>query len=551
MARLIPKIEPSEILNTGERKIAEALVQQLPSKVEVFHSFQWLSQEKDRLREGEADFVILHPDQGMLFIEVKGSLLRYVPDQQAWFAQNQDGSVYELKRGPFDQVRDSHYQLIDLIKKEIGGELPFTHGYAVAFPNHRYEGKLPPNVTPDLVFDLKKCEDISEAVDKAFDRWRSHSHPPLTGTQKDATYDAMFPRFGLIPVLWRKVEDWEMRIKRLTDEQKQFLDFISGHPKAAIRGIAGSGKTILALAKVQALVKQKTRSLLLCYNSQLKDWLIQAMPETSADLITVDTYHGIVENLCKKANIPFASKPGGGKDDEFWTYDAPELLEEACNLLGPEEKFEAIVVDEGQDFHDLWWDSLECLLQDAENKKAYYVFFDPKQNLFIEQPSLPLELGQPFTLTVNCRNTARIAEHCADLINEPPQIKEGAPKGDNPEIITAPNLDQAFREVAKKVRSWCTSTAGGLKNSQVAVLAPGQTEAKWPKDFQTVSATRNFNAWRRNEGVLITSWRRFKGLEADAIAIVETPERKDSISDQYVARSRAKHILTVVQVQSL
>ena len=551
MARLIPKIEPSEILNTGERKIAEALVQQLPSKVEVFHSFQWLSQEKNRLREGEADFVILHPDQGMLFIEVKGSLLRYVPDQQAWFAQNQDGSVYELKRGPFDQVRDSHYQLIDLIKKEIGGELPFTHGYAVAFPNHRYEGKLPPNVTPDLVFDLKKCEDISEAVDKAFDRWRSHSHPPLTGTQKDAIYDAMFPRFGLIPVLWRKVEDWEMRIKRLTDEQKQFLDFISGHPKAAIRGIAGSGKTILALAKVQALVKQKTRSLLLCYNSQLKDWLIQAMPETSADLITVDTYHGIVENLCKKANIPFAPTSGGGKDDEFWTYDAPELLEEACNLLGPEEKFEAIVVDEGQDFHDLWWDSLECLFQDAENKKAYYVFFDPKQNLFIEQPSLPLELGQPFTLTVNCRNTARIAEHCADLINEPSQIKEGAPQGDNPEIITAPNLDQAFREVAKKVRSWCPSTAGGLKNSQVAVLAPGQTEAKWPKDFQTVPATRNFNAWRRNEGVLITSWRRFKGLEADAIVIVETPERKDSISDQYVARSRAKHILTVVQVQSL
>ena len=61
MARLIPKIEPSEILNTGERKIAEALVQQLPSKVEVFHSFQWLSQEKDRLREGEADSGHLAP----------------------------------------------------------------------------------------------------------------------------------------------------------------------------------------------------------------------------------------------------------------------------------------------------------------------------------------------------------------------------------------------------------------------------------------------------------------------------------------------------------
>ena len=548
MAVLIPKIEPSEIANTGERKIAEALVQQLPSKVEVFHSFQWLSQEKGRLREGEADFVILHPDHGLLFIEVKGRLMHYYPEQRSWLAQNQDGSVYELKRGPFDQVRDSHWKLVDLVKSEMGDELPFTHGYAVAFPNHRYQGSLPPNVTPDLVFDVDKCQNISRAVDKAFERFRSFPHPPVTGLQKDAVHQALFPRFNLFPILWRKVEDWEMRIKRLTEEQKNLLDFLSMQPKVAVQGIAGSGKTILALAKVQILAKQKIRSLLLCYNSLLKEWLIQAIPDPLNDFITVDTYHGIVENLCRKTNITFGSSHGGRRDDEFWTYDAPELLENACILMDPVEKFEAVVVDEGQDFHELWWDSLQGLFQDAEDKKAYYVFYDPKQNLFIEQPSLPSELGPPYPLPKNCRNTARIAEHCAELIDEPAQIMEGAPEGDAPEIINSPNLDQALREAAKKVRAWCTSAAGGLKHSQVAVLLSGHTQNKWPKDFQTVPATREFKSWRKNEGVLVTSWRRFKGLEADAIVIVEAADKQNSSSDQYVARSRAKHVLTIIQV---
>ena len=42
MARLFPKIDPSEIENPGERKVAEALIGQLGSQVEVFHGFHWL-----------------------------------------------------------------------------------------------------------------------------------------------------------------------------------------------------------------------------------------------------------------------------------------------------------------------------------------------------------------------------------------------------------------------------------------------------------------------------------------------------------------------------
>jgi DNA helicase IV len=63
--------------------------------------------------------------------------------------------------------------------------------------------------------------------------------------------------------------------------------------------------------------------------------------------------------------------------------------------------------------------------------------------------------------------------------------------------------------------------------------------------------TRSFEQWRRSECVRIASWSRFKGLEADAIVIIEVPS-KDGVNvdaNRYVARSRAKHLLTIIEVE--
>ena len=66
MARLIPKINPDEIENSGERMLAKSLISQLGAEVEVYHSFRWLAGEP--LDEGECDFVVFPAN--MLFIEV-------------------------------------------------------------------------------------------------------------------------------------------------------------------------------------------------------------------------------------------------------------------------------------------------------------------------------------------------------------------------------------------------------------------------------------------------------------------------------------------------
>jgi hypothetical protein len=552
MARLIPTIDPSEIRNEGEQKLAKELVSRLGSDVEIFHSFRWLgvNERKNHIEEHEADFVIVDPSNGILFVEVKGGEVRYDTDHEVWYQMQQDNPKAPLKKNPVDQAQKAMHDLTDMIEKsepfKQSKSLPFTFGFAVAFPECSWKGGVPKNITPDLVWDAAKCTDLRATVQATFDRWRRFTHPRLGTTEMEAIYSALFPRFKVVPVLWRKVEDQEQRIHRLTADQEQLLEFMGNHKEAVIKGVAGSGKTILALAKAQACAREGLRTLLLCYNSELQTWLEQAIPESLKQNLVVKTFHGLTTDFCKQAHVDFNPNQRRTDGRHPWRDIAPSKLIDACSLLQSEHKFDAIIVDEGQDFEDLWWTALDGVFREEKNKGCYYVFYDPKQNIFVEKPSIP-DLGKPFLLPVNCRNTRRIAEHCSQLIHEEARVKEGAPLGDEPQVVQAPNLKEAFRLAAKKVREWCMPAEGGLRYSQVAVLASGGSENDWPKDFGPIPLTKNFSRWRTNEAVLMASWGRFKGLEADAIVIVDD-EDGDKENRKYVARSRAKHLLSIIEV---
>lgn len=97
------------------------------------------------------------------------------------------------------------------------------------------------------------------------------------------------------------------------------------------------------------------------------------------------------------------------------------------------------------------------------------------------------------------------------------------------------------------------SPAAVGRESQVAVLVPSVKGNDLPDQLGTVPLTRELSEWNHGKGVLITSWKRFKGLEADAVVIVERPARNGNSArantNRYVARSRAKHLLTVIETQ--
>ena len=71
MAVMRPILDPEDIEHDSERLVYVALRDQLSNEYVVLHSYPWLRPDRDgALREGEADFVVLHQSKGMLVVEV-------------------------------------------------------------------------------------------------------------------------------------------------------------------------------------------------------------------------------------------------------------------------------------------------------------------------------------------------------------------------------------------------------------------------------------------------------------------------------------------------
>jgi hypothetical protein len=557
MARLIPSMKPSDIANGGERLVAEALVQGLDSDVLVYHSFPWLRREeqfgRQPLRPGEADFVVIDPKLGLLVLEVKGGNLRYQPSDCRYEREYHNGKIEEIQ-DPFEQAMKSVFAIRDLLLKHPhfkgSKSLPFTFGSAVVFPHCLFKGTLPANVAPEILIDANGLETIRPRVRKALEAWNGGAiRREMTDSDVAAVQETLQPVFQITPALWRTLEVQESKLQRLTRDQEALLDFLGTRRKAAIDGVAGSGKTILAMSQAQRFAREGLKTLLLCYNRPLADWLKQELPETYAKQIGIHTFHSLCSDWCRNAGLSFA-----GHGDLFWDYEAPVLLEQAAAILPPEQKFQALVVDEGQDFRPLWWDSLERIFQDFDSA-SYYVFYDPKQNIYVEKPSVPGCLGDPFILPTNCRNTRAIAEHCAGILNIEIPVRDEAPVGVNPHVVTAANRTQMMRLTEKQVLEWCMPGHGGMSPSQVAILTPSEPDdltPPWPSDFKGIKLTKGFQHWRHGKGVLLESWRRFKGLEADALVIAGVDDRVGEhgtgAADYYVASSRAKHLLTIIKI---
>ena len=87
----------------SEKKLFEALKNQLGPKYHVFFSVRWYSEDELGNREdSECDFLIYNPDYGFLCIEAKGGKSIYVDENDDWFLVENDGDR-KLKKSPYFQ----------------------------------------------------------------------------------------------------------------------------------------------------------------------------------------------------------------------------------------------------------------------------------------------------------------------------------------------------------------------------------------------------------------------------------------------------------------
>lgn len=554
MARLIPKIPLDEIALKPERDVARALIEQLPADSVVYHSYPWLNPERNNrgntvLREGEADFVIVMPDLGLLVLEVKGGAIVYDPENHLWY-RLLDGGHRRAINNPFEQARRNTYALRDdIVKASFPREknLPCPFGYAVVFPDCGYYGPSPPGAEASIIFSANDLPYLGRRIPLSLRNWNRKETPhPLSRQELDKLIKGLSPAFQILPVLFRRLEEQEARLFRMTEEQMNILTLLQNQKKVAIQGVAGSGKTLLAMAQAQRFADQGHLTLLVCYNRHLAEWLRASLPDDYQDKITISTFHQLCRKTCLESNVPF--EVDSANPQEFWNHDAPLLLAEAIDKF--DRRFDAVIVDEGQDFQRDWWFPLESLLK---KDGAFFVFYDPSQNLFADADFTIPELRNPYPLPTNCRNTKKIANFCGQVRGINIQVREDAPIGEEITVKVAPMGSQQVNHCQQIVGDWLGQ--GRLQPSQIVIQSPrtrGNSSLKDLHAIRNVPITENLEEWKSGGGILFTTIRRFKGLEADAVLITDVLPMNTlsyfTAADLYVACSRAKHLLAVLPI---
>ncbi len=557
MARLVPNANPAQIELDPERRVAEALCAQLPAKAVVFHSYPWLRPDRDHLnpqshtvlKEGEADFVVVHPRYGVMVVEVKGGEMYCDPATQTW---TRKGATHPVK-DPFKQAaKNLHALEAILMQRGFGssGFLPFSRARCVVFPHCNYNGSTPPGAHKSMLFGASDLSSLGAKIEELFRLQPFIPPAALSASILDCIVQGLTSTFELVPALWSEIQDQEKRLLRFTEDQMNILKVLQSYPRAAIQGVAGSGKTLLAVAKARSFADEGKRVLLLCFTELLAEWLREELPSAYHDRLIIRNYHKLCSEWTREAGIQW---PSVTDELEFFKERAPRLLEDAIELR-PDLNFDAVVVDEGQDFLLAWWDTVE-LINKRPTEGPLYIFLDPEQQIFHEcLPRMP-DLGPPFVLPVNCRNTEQIAKQCGAIIGKEIAVNKGAPSGSPPKQIEAPSRDRQKAEVEKQVQEWMHPNAG-LKANQIAIVTRGKLEKSSLTGLDSISGyavTHRLRDWRNGAGILVTSLHRFKGLEADALILVDFV-RPGSLQafpgfrpeHFYVACSRAKHLLTIL-----
>lgn len=527
--------------STAERRLYEGFLEQLDEVYVVYHGVEWVLAGKNGPIQGEADFVIAHPEHGVLVLEVKGGRLEYDPGTKSWMQSGHTGT-HPLGEDPFHQAKDEMHSLVEILGAQQGWERwKPSYGFGVAFPDGRYEHDAHPAAPAAVVIDHDDLARLAERVAAIMRYWR-HPSRRFGAEGMDALSQALGFRVEIRTPLRLRFDEEDRKIVELTDDQIYVLSFVMNRKRATIIGPAGSGKTMLAIALARRLAEGGSRTLLTCFNKRLGEYLATCV--ASVPKIDVVHFHGLCMKLAKEAGLEVPDGPETEPGSPYFERQLPELLESAARALGP--RYDAIVVDEAQDFREWWWPALFALHKDPDGGMLY-LFADDNQNLYGGK----LPLGEDYLcgpLERNVRNTQAINEFVSVFYEGTRKPRSKGPAGEPVQILGYED-DEGLAKLLEKVLINLVDEEQ-LPLEDIAVLTPSG------KDKSRLRARERIGRFRMSERVepdtvFATSIHGFKGLERPVVILAELGDKhhEDLARYLYVGASRAKNELIVLAAE--
>ncbi|MES2256455.1 MAG: AAA family ATPase [Pseudomonadota bacterium] len=532
-----------------------AMSAQLDDSYLVMHSVAWISKPGGQEpRDGESDFLICHPRHGVLVLEVKGGRIDLDYGTLKWTSTDRNGEVHIIKN-PFDQAKRGKFGVLEKLKENPAWQKlrigRFTLGHAAFFPDIGNGARLAGSDAPsDIIGDRGDMENLAPWITRVFEYWRGENpqrrHEEM-GSQGVATVRQIFARVvATRPLLSARLQDEEQKRIELTHRQMMVLDFLARQRRVMIAGGAGTGKTLIAREKAVRLAEEGLRTLLVCYNRGLADHLREQC--TGVTNLDVASFHQVCHRWIERAKTDLkrdllAEARRDYPNGNVFDHHQPIALAMAIDAFGP--AYDAIIVDEAQDFGDEFWMPIEMLLTRPDSS-LLYVFLDENQDIYGRSAAIPIA-GEPMNLDRNCRNTGAI-HAAAYRYYKGSAVEAPSISGSQVMTLTAAGLEKQARTIAALITKMVAEEK--VPPHDIAVLMCSTADRDLREQMlasMPIPASANIGRLEAYGpgSITVDSVARFKGLER-AVIILWAFEECSPARDRevlYVGMSRAKSVL--------
>ena len=563
MARCIPdRLHPSQV-ERSETDFLERLRIELPDDFIIIPCLEIPRQ--NGLFDSETDFVILHP-RGRLILEVKGGTI--LCERGRWRRVRQ-GKSEEIVP-PFYQSRDNAYEIRDYLVKVFGKEAPearMMFNQAVVFPDVDFledtieiadnrlvdRGELARVALVDIVNRL-----LDDGENRYRQRFPEKPLPPaLTVAQLEKIAHKLRPELRLTANL--TAEEVDLELIRLSASQLNVLEMLEQNKRLRVTGGPGSGKTLMAVetCRRELELNPTAKIGLICFNRFLGAFLADVVAREKMSQVQTGSFYSHCDGLI--------GERGSAKETDS-TYYAKRVQQAlvAAQKMKVEDKYDLLVVDEGQDFRDDgdMLQLMDVLLKGGLARGRWRWFEDldqvlspePEGNPTVEHESMLdlLDVAAGAHLERNWRNTEQIAQVVGKVMGH--VVKPGS-RVFGPQVSSAPLVKG--KEFAM-LDALLTKVV--LKNYEpkdiilLSMRGAGRESYAGKESVAGLNIVSYDPSQPYQEGTIrVSTVFKFKGMESHAIVLTDI-DSLGTLRDRrkaYVGMSRAKYALYLIAKEGL
>ncbi len=528
---LIPETPFFDADRGGEEAVWRALAETLPEEAVLFAGVSLLELGS----EGEIDLLVAWPGLGITLIEVKGG---HITRRNGTWWQGSGDSAHLIN--PVVQVARTRHLLVEALGRHDSSLSRSRVVSMVAFPHtylrEEWHGSI--DLRASMLLTRTELEDgraASQVEAAMLDAGGDRS--PIDDAGRDRLVEIVdwsFPSHAEQVAMANEHTD---HADRLTREQASVLDLLAHQQRMRVIGGAGSGKTWLALEQARRRVQAGERVALMCYSRGLGRYLERITSSWRRRPAYVGLFHDLP--------LTWGAQPGRDDDPDYWERRLPLELGELAAAQPQSQLFDSVVVDEAQDFGELWWPSLLKCLRDEE-RGGLFAFMDDAQRVFPRNGQVPIDLA-PFQLAHNLRSTRQIARLFGSLAES-----RSEPRGqDGPPVrLVEASEDDAVAVADDVVEALLDE---GWRVGHLALLTTKRRHPAHLHEVDTVGHSAYWDDFFAEEDVFYGHVLGFKGLERPAVVLVVNGFKQAERAREmlYTGLSRARSLLVVVGPRAL